>query len=259
MPNARLALGPDGFLDGSTSSGGCYDQPGEGAYNNTGTIFRIATDGSNYADLYNMEGHSNVTDPALPRAGLTPGPGGLLYGTSQFGGAADDGTVFAFNPATNILTLLHSFAGVSPDGDDPFGPLTLGSDGLLWGTAFTSTNGGDPTRYGTVFNIGPTVPFTLTSYPFSTAEFELGDGNPSFAVIVGSDKNYYGTTPAGNLYSISEAGVLSEMGTFASLGTNMSAAPLQAANRRIYGSVGCSGPSKHVFPDRGAIWATRAA
>jgi len=253
-PNARLAFGPDGFLYGTTSSGGCYVAGSAGDYNNTGTIFRIATDGSNYADLYNMEGYSNVTDPALPQAGLTPGPGGLLYGTSQFGGAADDGTVFAFNPATNTLSLLHSFSGVSPDGGEPFGALTLGSDGLLWGTTFTSTNGDDPTRYGTVFNISLTAPFTLTSYPFSTAEGELGYGYPSSAVIEGSDKNYYGTTSEGNLYSISETGVLSELGTFALLGTNMSAAPMQAANGHIYGSVGYSGPSKHGYPDRGGIW-----
>jgi uncharacterized repeat protein (TIGR03803 family) len=178
LPNSRLVFGPDGLLDGTTTQGGCYLNAMGFPSNNQGTIFRIATDGSGYADLYNMEGFSKTTDPAQPQAGLTPGPGGLLYGTSQLGGAANDGTVFAFNPASETLALLHSFSGFTPDGGAPFGTLTLGSDGLLWGTTHTSTSGDDPTYYGTVFKISPTAPFSLTSFPFTPRKGPLVTNSP---------------------------------------------------------------------------------
>jgi uncharacterized repeat protein (TIGR03803 family) len=256
LPNSRLVFGPDGFLYGTTSAGGCYLNPMGFATNNGGTIFRIATDGSGYANLYNMEGSSKTTDPAAPQAGLTPGPGGLLYGTSELGGAVNDGTVFAFNPATDAVALLHSFSGLTPDGGEPFGALTLGSDGLLWGTTYTSTSGADPTYYGTVFNISPTAPFTLTSFPFTAAEGALGYERPLSGVIEGSDGNYYGATPGAVLYSISETGVLSELGTFSINGgeSNVSAVPLQAANGKMYGTLESLGPTKNGFPDRGNVW-----
>ncbi len=42
---------------------------------------------------------------------------GIFYGTTQQGGAHNDGTVFKF--AGNKLTILHSFAGPPHDGQQP--------------------------------------------------------------------------------------------------------------------------------------------
>jgi uncharacterized repeat protein (TIGR03803 family) len=73
---ARLAQGNDGFLYGVTSSGG---------YTNTGTIFRVNTNGANYSVLYRFTGEA---DGEQPMAGLFTTGNGVFYGTTLMGGAA---------------------------------------------------------------------------------------------------------------------------------------------------------------------------
>jgi uncharacterized repeat protein (TIGR03803 family) len=90
---ARVAQGSDGFLYGTTSSGG---------NTNTGTIFRMNTNGANYSVLYRFNGNG---DGQNPRAGLfTPG-NGVFYGTALIGGAtnvAGFGTLFRFGSASPV-------------------------------------------------------------------------------------------------------------------------------------------------------------
>ena len=71
---------------------------------------------------------------------------GSLYGTTAFGGANLDGTVFKVTP-TGTLTTLHSFEGT--DGDFPMSALVQGTDGNLYGT----TTGGGASGGGTVFSL----------------------------------------------------------------------------------------------------------
>jgi uncharacterized repeat protein (TIGR03803 family) len=78
-------------LYGSTYSGGTYGH---------GTLFSLtpptSPDGSwTYALLYSFTGGNDSGNPN----GLTPGPDGILYGTtSGVIGNPDSGTVFAFLP-----------------------------------------------------------------------------------------------------------------------------------------------------------------
>ncbi len=253
MPVGRLVFAPDGFLYGVTESGGCVFQNNMADFNQ-GTLFRIAMDGSGYANLHNFNGGLDPADGGMPLAGLTAGPGGLLYGTSVGGGAADDGTVFSFDPASATVTVLHSFTGASPDGGSPMGALTVGSDGLLWGTTFSATNGDDPTVDGTVFKINPAAPYAITSFALPPGGPYL---HPQAGVTEASDGNFYGTTSNNILFSISEAGALSELGNLgtATGGAGMPlAARLQAANGRIYGTLSQSGPDKHGLHGNGDIW-----
>jgi len=254
VPVGRLVFAPDGFLYGTTSSGGCVLSKGP-PHGNQGTLFRIASDGSGYQTLYNLDGFYTPTDPSVPNAGLTADPGGLLYGTSYFGGAADDGTVFSYTPSTGALTRMHSFSGLSPDGGAPYGALTRGTDGLLWGTTFSSTNGGDPTYNGTVFNINPQAPFTLTTFVFPGAPGGQYS-QPKAGVIQASDGKFYGTTGNGGLYSITKAGVLTDLGVFPSTlaTTDPVAVPLQGANGRIYGTTSDGGPVTNGLSDVGDVW-----
>jgi uncharacterized repeat protein (TIGR03803 family) len=256
-PLGRLAFGSDGLLYGTTETGGCVIESGDNAYNNQGTIFRLATDGSSYEVLWMFNGFVDTADGVGPQAGLTLGPGGLFYGTTHYGGLKDTGTVFKFDPVGLGLTVIHSFSGLSPDGGVPLGALTLGSDGLLWSTTFTATNGGDPTYYGTVFKISPTSPYAITSYGFAGLANQEYYSMPEAGLIQASDGNYYGTTGNGAFYSITESGVFSELGAYpTTLATTAPIAiPLQGSSGDIYTTTSDGGPTSFDLSDICAIYA----
>jgi len=82
-----------------------------------------------------------------PVAGLVFDAAGNLYGTTEFGGASNLGTVFELMPngdGTWMEKVLHSFSG--PDGLGPLAGLIFDAAGNLYGTA-----GGGPKRAGVVF------------------------------------------------------------------------------------------------------------
>lgn len=71
-----------------------------------------------------------------PGAGLTRGPEGSFYGTTEGGGDFDNGTVFKMNQDGKVH-VLYSFCPVQNcvgDGSAPFGSLILDTSGNLYGT-----------------------------------------------------------------------------------------------------------------------------
>lgn len=71
-----------------------YGTTGEGGANRSGTVFKITTSGKETV-LYSFNG--GKTDGASPQASLIV-VNGKLYGTTEYGGASDDGTVFSLAP-----------------------------------------------------------------------------------------------------------------------------------------------------------------
>jgi len=58
-----------------------------------------------------------------------------LYGTTQYGGAGDFGTVFAVNATSHQETVLHSFTGLfGGDGYSPLAGLARDAAGNMYGT-----------------------------------------------------------------------------------------------------------------------------
>jgi uncharacterized repeat protein (TIGR03803 family) len=136
----------------------------------------------------------NGTDGRLPSAGLVMDAKGILYGTTRTGGANDKGTVFRLTQdgARWKHAVLHSFDGT--DGQEPFGDLTLGAEGTLYGTTSAGGQGN-----GTVFALAPPVAGhkwkLKTLHAFSGA---VDDGGIPFAgVILGPDGSLFGTTIGG--------------------------------------------------------------
>lgn len=99
------------------------------------------------ADFDGTNGQSPFTE------NLVQGKDGNLYGTTLYGGANGDGTVFKVTPS-GMLTSLHSFTGT--DGENPYAGLVLGIDGNFYGTTYQGGTFGD----GTVFKITPAGKFT---------------------------------------------------------------------------------------------------
>ena len=112
---------------------------------------------------------------------------GNLYGTSETGGASNDGTVFEVAQASGTATTLASFNGT--DGETPLAGLIMDSSGNLYGT----TEVGGASKDGTVFELAKGSG-TITTL----ASFNGTDGaNPYAALVMDSSGNLYGTASAG--------------------------------------------------------------
>ena len=95
--------------------------------------------------LYSFDG----PDGAGPLSGVTAGPGGVLYGTTDFGGRRGDGDVFSLTPTGSGYTerALVRFTGAN--GAKPGGTVVIGAHGDLFGeTVIGGAAGG-----GTVFEL----------------------------------------------------------------------------------------------------------
>ncbi|MGC9237993.1 MAG: choice-of-anchor tandem repeat GloVer-containing protein, partial [Thiomonas sp.] len=84
-PYAGLVMDASGNLYGTTSSGGA---------NGYGTVFKITTAGVESV----LHSFGSGTDGNTPLAGLVMDASGNLYGTTDAGGANNNGTVFKITP-----------------------------------------------------------------------------------------------------------------------------------------------------------------
>ncbi len=195
-PAARVIIGPNGSLYGTTMYGGGSGCGGSGC----GTVFNLrppATISPNVFGgwtetmLYSFQGGS---DGAYPGFGdLVFDPLGNIYGTTGNGGNANAGTVFQLTPSGGSWTenLLYSFTG-GTDGNGPLGGVVLDSPGNFYGTTFQGGEG----DYGTVFQ--------LTASGSSYIETVLHDfqggsdgSNPIAGVVQGSYGNISTTSVGG--------------------------------------------------------------
>jgi uncharacterized repeat protein (TIGR03803 family) len=163
--------------------------------------------------LHNFTGGAN--DGQEPIGALIQS-GNFLYGmtenggSSSFGGNAGDGTIFAFNTSSHILTLSHSFLGGSTDGANPLGSL-LQSGTSLYGMTFGG--GGDPitgSGNGTIFTLDTTNNSEMVKHFFAGSPSE---GHNPYGSLIQSGTTLYGMT-ADDL-----GGVSSHRGTIFALNT----------------------------------------
>jgi uncharacterized repeat protein (TIGR03803 family) len=154
QPFGGLIQGTDGRLYGTTA--GIPGGPG-----GNGTVFAVNPDGTGFATLYSFTGGN---DGGAPQSSLIQGTDGRLYGTVVFGGANNEGAVFALKPdGTNFITL-YNFTG-SNDGSFPEAGLIHGTDGRLYGM----TQNGGPSNRGTLFAISSEVVPAGTNATFTVA------------------------------------------------------------------------------------------
>jgi uncharacterized repeat protein (TIGR03803 family) len=91
---------PDGTGSGypliQASDGNLYGTNTSGGANGHGTIFKI-TPGGTLTTLYSFCALSGCADGEIPNAGLVQHTNGVLYGTTEYGGASGFGTVFSLS------------------------------------------------------------------------------------------------------------------------------------------------------------------
>jgi uncharacterized repeat protein (TIGR03803 family) len=145
-PVAGLIADKKGNLYGTTSQGGLYGN---------GNVFELVkpqNKGAGWTEniLYSF---GNNGDGSAPIGRLAFDAAGNLYGTTSYGGAYANGTVFALQRSAKWAeTILHSFQGQSgSDGGVPYGGLVADSSGNFYGAA---TEGG-ASGGGTVFELSP--------------------------------------------------------------------------------------------------------
>ena len=108
--------------------------------------------------LYSFTGQNG--DGGSPQCTLTKGPGGVLYGTTYYGGTASLGTVFELTPPAAAggawtETVLYSFTGQNGDGSFPRNGVAVASSGVLYGTTDNGGAGPCPLGCGTAFSLTP--------------------------------------------------------------------------------------------------------
>lgn len=176
-PVSGLVLDAQGNLYGTTPQGGAAGG---------GTVFKVDATGQETV-LYSFTGTGG--DGSSPYAGLVQDPQGNLYGTTAYGGAHNDGTVFKIS-TTGKESVLYSFTGTGGDGAFPQAGLILDGQGNLYGT----TSQGGAAGGGIVFKVDATGRETVL-YIFTGSS---GDGANSYAGLVQDGQgNLYGTTSSG--------------------------------------------------------------
>ncbi len=115
---------------------------------------------------------------------------GNIYGTTQYGGAYGDGTVYELTPSDGgwTETILYSFTGGS-DGGVPYAGVIFDNAGNLYGTTFVGGTGDG----GVVFRLAPSGQGWTESVLY---RFDPGSGNngPIGGLILDPAGNLYGTT-----------------------------------------------------------------
>ncbi len=168
-------LGLKGELYGTTYAGGLYG---------SGTVFALDS-GGRERTLHHFGASSG--DGANPYAGVIA-PTGALYGTTYFGGAHGQGTVYTVT-TSGKERVLHSFGATPSDGTNPRGGLTL-LNGMLFGTTY----------YGGKFGGGSVFKMSLAGDLTVIHSFKgEPDGADPLDVLLPLDGALYGTTYGGGI------------------------------------------------------------
>jgi len=169
IPEAGLVQGCDGYLYGTTYSGGTNDAGYDG------TVYRISSAGT-LTTLWQFG--SSPTDGIGPVGALVQGSDGDFYGTTERGGTADAGVVYRISSA-GTLTTLWQFDNYSY-GQYPDAGLVQGSDGYFYGT----TAAGGTNDDGVVFQLS--VPLNPPANQIAGIEFFSVFGDTFAALLIPS-------------------------------------------------------------------------
>ena len=204
-PTTGLTLAGDGNVYGVT---------GEGGANGAGTVYRMSSSGA-FLVVYPFTMPTEVNFVftndigAYPQTGLTLAGDGNLYGTTPIGGPGGGGTVYRVTTDGNVSTAYNFQANdFSVNGDRPLTPLTLATDGSLYGSTRL-----DGHAFGTIFQVTTDGNYNVIYDPTTDDPTMI-----SPVLTGGADGKVYGignggTTPLGCVFRL-DGGTVTELHHF---------------------------------------------
>lgn len=222
-PYLSLTKATNGMLYGLTRLGGQTNQGILYEYNLVTETFIKKQDFDPSTGFY---AHGSVTE----------GINGKLYGLTSYGGLNNDGTIFEFDPLTNIFVKKFDFNG-TVSGKSPWGTFAKGIDGKLFATAYSggTANSGVLFEYDVVTNVyKKRIDFNYaTMGKFPMGSFIQATNGKLYAIASEGGANDYGT-----LFSFDPAfKTFKKLYDFDHINAQVGATPyiLQSSNGKIYG------------------------
>jgi uncharacterized repeat protein (TIGR03803 family) len=221
-PHAGVIEDASGNLFGTTYGGGAWGW---------GTVFEVAKGSGTFTTLASFNGGNGEQ----PQGGVIEDASGNLFGTTEYGGVWNYGTVFEIAQGSGTITTLASFNG--SNGAYPWAGAIEDASGNLFGT----TERGGASGYGTVFEIanGSGAITTLA------ASFNASNGEYPYAgVIEDASGNLFGTTEAGGtagggtVFEVAKgSGTITRLATFYSAnGAHPYAGVIEDASGNLFGT-----------------------
>jgi uncharacterized repeat protein (TIGR03803 family) len=202
-PQARVVFGPDGRLYGTTYTGGS---------NNFGTLFyatpplsicKTANCSWKEHTIHSFTGSPDGNSPFY--GDLVWDQQGNIFGTTESGGASNQGAVYELKPSGNSWTeeIIHSFSGTEYNA---YSGVILDSNGDLFGTI---ASGG--IYYGAVYELKYTNGSWVET-PIYTFQNGSDGAFPVGGLVMDKAGNLYGSTTGGGsggggtIFELSPAG-----------------------------------------------------
>ena len=194
----------NGILGGVTldSSGDLFGTTNGGGANFGGMVWELTASGT-YKDLHDFGAE---TDGFGPDAGVTTGPTGGIFGTTEDGGVNGEGIVWEIT-AAGAYRDLHNFGSGVSDGSNPQAGVTFDSEGDLFGTTY----GGGKNDEGTVWEISESGVYS-DLHDFGSVSSGLSDGSwPTAPVTVDMAGDLFGATFSGGPESVGTVWQISQL------------------------------------------------
>ncbi len=210
-----------------TSAGKIFGMASQGGANNKGTLFEYTIGNNTLTKRFDF----TTTSGSTPYSSLVEGNNNLLYGV-----VPADGSLFEFNPSTNVFTKKVNFNS-NNTGIFPYGTPAKGANGKLYGT--TASGGAYGTGVLYEYDIATNTATTKFDFLYETGVTTFG------GMAQASNGNFYGVTYQGG--TSSGQGVLYEYNPTTGVytkkielgqtlnGKNPYSGLTQAANKKLYG------------------------
>jgi len=187
QPTNPPVIGSDGNLYGSTYTSADFN----------GTIYRVSTSGTNYSVVHHFADGSIPNEGINPIARIISAPDGSMYGTTDAGGTAGQGTIFKLT-TSGAVTMVYSFA--NNDGRSPNGDLLLDTDGKFYGMA----DSGGVVNKGTIYRVFPanlviSAPSAATAGVFFNATVTARDDSNTLVTDYGGTVHFTSSDPSATL------------------------------------------------------------